>query len=208
MAAAGKRRTQAERIEASDKAMHKAAITLIARDGPSKMTLAHLGKEAGVSPGLVNHRFGSKDKLLQLTTQKIAERWEQLITSPIDESPSNFLASLNIIAKTYFNSIKTGSSLILAQSNLRASCITSHPGLKPTVRENDKKMRQFLIDLLHPSQEQGYIKANVDLESFSLLFTAMIRGIGTQYLIEGEIIDMDAALKMINTTCAITLAAE
>ncbi len=201
MAVSGKRRTQAERIEASDKAMHEAAIKLIARDGPSKMTLAQLGKEAGVSPGLVNHRFGSKDKLLQLTTQKIADRWKQTITSHSAKAPPDFLDSLATITETYFDSIKSGAALVLAQSSLRSSCITSHPELKPTVRSNDKKMRQFLIDLLQPSQDEGYIKADVNLESFAIMFTAMIRGIGTQYLIEGEDIDMNSALDMIHTTC-------
>ncbi len=67
MPAPEKRRTQAERIEATEEAMYLAAIKLIAKDGPNKMTLASLGKEAGVSPGLVNHRFGTENKLLQAT---------------------------------------------------------------------------------------------------------------------------------------------
>jgi len=38
-----RRRTQAERTQASDKAIYKAAIKLIARDGPQNMSLAKLG---------------------------------------------------------------------------------------------------------------------------------------------------------------------
>jgi len=51
-----RRRTQAERTQASDKAIYKAAIKLIAKDGPQNMSLAKLGKVAGFSGGLISYR--------------------------------------------------------------------------------------------------------------------------------------------------------
>jgi len=74
MSAPEKRRTQAEHIEATEEVLYAVAIKLITRNGPNKMTLAILGKEAGVSSGLVNHRFGSKS-LLQITCMKVLDEW-------------------------------------------------------------------------------------------------------------------------------------
>jgi len=59
------RRTQAERTQASDKAIYKAAIKLIAEEGPKNMSLARLGKVAGFSGGLISYRFGTKSNMLK-----------------------------------------------------------------------------------------------------------------------------------------------
>src|SRR6218665_3470496 len=58
------RRTQAERVAESDRRLIEAAIRLIARVGYTHTTLESIGVEAGYSRGLVQHRFGSKERLL------------------------------------------------------------------------------------------------------------------------------------------------
>ena len=79
---ATKRRTQAERRAASDAAMFKAAIKLIASEGPSSMTLTKIGKESGFSGGLVSYRFGSKRNLLIATADRILELWQKRVIDP------------------------------------------------------------------------------------------------------------------------------
>src|SRR6218665_1778714 len=59
------RRTQAERVAESDRRLIEAAIRLIARVGYTHTTLESIGVEAGYSRGLVQHRFGSKERLLE-----------------------------------------------------------------------------------------------------------------------------------------------
>lgn len=45
----------------------EAAIRLVARVGYTHTTLESIGVEAGYSRGLVQHRFGSKDRLQEST---------------------------------------------------------------------------------------------------------------------------------------------
>lgn len=61
------RRTQAERVAESDHRLMEAAIRLVARVGYTHTTLESIGVEAGYSRGLVQHRFGSKDRLQEST---------------------------------------------------------------------------------------------------------------------------------------------
>src|SRR6218665_1286137 len=59
------RRAKAERGGESDRRWIEAAIRLIARVGYTHTTLESSGVEAGYSRGLVQHRFGSKERLLE-----------------------------------------------------------------------------------------------------------------------------------------------
>jgi AcrR family transcriptional regulator len=66
------RRTQAERVAESDARMLEAATRLIAERGYTQTTLEATGIEAGYSRGLVQHRFGTKDRLLEELIKQIA----------------------------------------------------------------------------------------------------------------------------------------
>src|SRR5205085_5012871 len=68
------RRTQAERVEASDRALIDAAIALIAERGYDRTTLAGIGERAGYSRGLVTQRFGNKENLLWAILRQILDR--------------------------------------------------------------------------------------------------------------------------------------
>src|SRR6218665_4053996 len=81
--AARVRRTQAERVAESDRRLMEAAIRLIARIGYTHTTLESIGIEAGYSRGLVQHRLGSKERLLEELANKIAtEHRGRLVGGP------------------------------------------------------------------------------------------------------------------------------
>lgn len=48
----------------SDEQVLAATVSAIGKYGPAKLTLSHVGKEAGLSPAALIQRFGSKDALL------------------------------------------------------------------------------------------------------------------------------------------------
>lgn len=82
------RRTQAERREGSEKAMLKAAIDLIAREGVSAVTFEAVGREGGVSRGLPGLRFGSKAKLIEAVLRHLHEEQETLLAMHgLDDRP-------------------------------------------------------------------------------------------------------------------------
>jgi len=131
-----RRRTQAERTQASDKAIYKAAIKLIAKDGPQSMSLAKLGKVAGFSGGLISYRFGTKSNLLKAIADRIFELWQRRVLEPalLGESALDDLKTLGTL---YLKSVKTKSDLIMALFRLMNDSYSTHKELKSQFSEYD-----------------------------------------------------------------------
>ncbi len=69
-----KRRTQAERREATRTALLDAAVDCLAEDGYAQTTKRRIAERAGVSSGALQHHFASKAELLGEATRHISAR--------------------------------------------------------------------------------------------------------------------------------------
>ncbi|MER5672000.1 TetR/AcrR family transcriptional regulator [Pseudonocardia alni] len=76
-----RRRTQAERLEISGRALLTAAAQLIAEKGWEATSAAEIGRRAGYSRAMVDARFGGKDALLDTL---ISTEFEQRLGPPVD----------------------------------------------------------------------------------------------------------------------------
>ena len=83
----------------TDSAILEAAVTVLGRIGPERLTLADVGGEAGLSAATLVQRFGSKRELmlsvLKFATDGMAERFEAVVGN--NESPleSIFAAAMD-----------------------------------------------------------------------------------------------------------------
>jgi AcrR family transcriptional regulator len=200
MAQPKKRRTQAERTEASDKAMYKAAIKLIAKEGPEKMTLAKIGKVAGFSGGLVSYRFGSKQKLLEETAQRILDLWRERVLLPSLEEAQG-IDFLELTSRRYLQAVEAKSDLMLAQFRLMNESYSTCKELRPFFSDYDKEVRQGIVDILKPLQKTREIDPKVNLDDFAVVYMSMLRGVAVQYFVDAEAVDLEKAYKMIELTC-------
>ena len=82
---ATKRRTQAERKAESERRIIRAARELFARQGYMRTTLIEVGQSAGYTGGLVTHRFGSKEGLLNAVVDNSARRFAEEQVRPAVE---------------------------------------------------------------------------------------------------------------------------
>jgi len=190
------RRTQAERTEASDKAIYRAAIKLIAKEGPANMSLAKLGKSAGFSGGLVSYRFGSKGALLKAVADRILELWERRVLRPALAEKS-VLTDLKTLAKLYLESVRSESDLILALFRLMNDSYSSHKELKKQFAEFDNQARGLMVSLIEKGRAAGEIRESIDPHGFSVLYIGMLRGTAMQYFISKKNVDLDLAHTMI-----------
>jgi AcrR family transcriptional regulator len=67
--------------KATDDQIFAAAQRAMTRRGPHELTLADIADEAGVTPGLLVQRFGSKRELLLALSARIAGRADELFVS-------------------------------------------------------------------------------------------------------------------------------
>ena len=63
-----------------------ATIKSISRKGLGSLTLADVAKEAGLSQGIVNLHFQSKDNLLAETLRSIADEYHEQFMETLDNS--------------------------------------------------------------------------------------------------------------------------
>lgn len=193
-----KRLTQAERTEASDSAMLKAAISIIAKEGHYNMTLIKVGKAAGFTGGLVSYRFGSKSGLLQAVAERIIELWENRILNNKKFIESSGIEQLKLISETYLNDIKKRSDLIVALQRLMNASYGSCPDLLPYFQEYDQTVRARISKLVTDS---GQAPAGFNADAFSITFMALLRGVSQQYFISPKSVDLKQTKLMIWHIC-------
>ena len=189
---ATKRRTQAERTAASDAAMFKAAIKLIASEGPSSMTLTKIGKESGFSGGLVSYRFGSKSNLLIATADRILELWQKRVIEPANLD-SDTLEGLEMVVRLYFKAVRSRSDLMMAQFRLMNVSYSSYPELQPAFQDYDKKLRANIVEHLDRARARGDVKAEADAHTFAIMLMGMLRGIAMQSFVDPKAVDLNKA---------------
>lgn len=196
MTKAPRRRTQAERTQASDRAIFRAAIKLLASEGPSRMTMAKLGKEAGFTGGLVSYRFGSKSNLVKATAELILDKWSKGLVIPLLQSEPG-LKGLEKVTKHYLGEVAARSDLVVAQFRLMNESFSTYSELQAAFQDYDDRTRQLIVDLLQPAQQEGVIRADADLETFSVIYIGALRGIATQFFVHSKAIDTEAAFEML-----------
>jgi len=194
-----KRRTQKERIQASDNAIYKAAIQLIAKEGPKSMSLAKLGKVAGFSGGLVSYRFGTKSNLLKAVADRIFELWQKRVLEPAltSESAIEDLKTLGII---YFKSVKAKSDLIMALYRLMNDSYSTHKELKTQFSDYDNNARGIIVQLLEKGIASGEIKKTVDPHGVAAFYVSVLRGAAIQYFIDENNVDLEQIGSLIGYT--------
>src|SRR6266436_1598840 len=68
------------RSERSRKAALQAALTIIARDGPGRLTLDAIARESGLSKGGLMHQFRTKEGVLKALLERQMAHFEEFST--------------------------------------------------------------------------------------------------------------------------------
>lgn len=76
-----------------------ALLRVVSRDGLDAVSLRHVATEAGVTAGMVQHYFPSKDAMVQFAMRVSSERYEQRITGQLaalgaDPDPLDIIRAL------------------------------------------------------------------------------------------------------------------
>jgi AcrR family transcriptional regulator len=109
-----RRRTQADKSDASTRKVRKAALALFARQGFRATTMRQLARRSGLSVGNLYHHFGNKEAIFQ---QLIDEYWEVLLDPelPLNRifAAANFPDDLEAMAEAIEQVVGENSAHIL-----------------------------------------------------------------------------------------------
>ena len=176
-------RTHEQRRELSEKQMLKAAIALFARQGYLKTTLTEVGREAGYTAGLVSHKFGSKEGLLQAVVDHISKRFLQDQMGKAIEQKSATDSIKNYI-EIYLTEVSLREGPMRALYVIMGEALGAVPEIRQSIADLNAGARNILIHILERGIEQGEFRKDLDTETAAALIIGSLRGLVMQHLID------------------------
>lgn len=200
-----RRRSQAERVAESDRRMLEAAMQLIASHGYTQTTLEAIGVAAGYSRGLVQHRFGSKDKLLEALIAKIASDYRARLLPRLRGLSG--LEALEGQIDAYLEGMDAPSVSSRAFFVLMLESIGPAPQVRHAFADISVKWQQALSKQIVKGQQKKQIRQDVDPDMEAQLLVAAVRGLRLQSMLSPGTSDIARAIAAIKTDLRRRLAA-
>ncbi|MEW2359581.1 TetR/AcrR family transcriptional regulator [Spirillospora sp. NPDC029432] len=189
---AGARRTQADRTAQARRRLLRAAIRLLAERGYTGTTLGEIGREAGLSRGLVTHHFGSKDACLAAAIEEIRKAAARSMAAGGEDLRG--LAALDHFIAAYIGSLRDGDEYMRAMYVAMADSVSSAPGLRDAVARANELLRTAIRTWLEQAAADGEVPAGTDHAANAVLIEGLIRGVCLQWLVDPGRVDLDAAV--------------
>lgn len=188
------RRTQAERRADSEQRLLQASVELIVEQGLENTSLADIGRRAGASHALVNHRFGSKDELVDRIIAAATRYYARTAASRVGSRTG--LAALLEICDLYLDLVQGEDPLGRVHVVMWSEAIAHTATRRPAQLEWDRQFRSFLVGLIDDGIAEGSIRADVAREETALSIVGALRGVAMQLLLDDGI-DLPAARALI-----------
>ena len=186
------RRTQAERVAESDRALVGAAVRLIAERGYQRTTLAAIGEASGYSRGLVTQRFGSKEGLLLAVLDRLLDSWALRNVGPRVGALVG-IEAMTASLDAYLHVVESAPDSLRAYHALLREADGPVPAVRDRIAELNRREREGVEAWLRAGQAAGAVRPDVDPRAVAATFLATIRGTTTQWLLDPTV-DITAAL--------------
>jgi len=183
--------------EARQRQLIDATISTIGRVGYSGTTLTHVAGAAGLSPGIVNFYFKSKDQLLAATLAQLAEEHESLWLAKVAAAGGSPEGGLDAMIEADFDPLICTHEKVVVWFAFWAEA-QSRPLYRSVVSELEERyFQQTRIMCEQLIEAGGYVGINVDDVARGL--NAISDGLWADLLIEPETFDLVAAKRVCRT---------
>ncbi|MCX6396391.1 MAG: TetR/AcrR family transcriptional regulator [Propionibacteriales bacterium] len=176
------RRTQAERRADSEQRLIQASVELIVEQGLENTSLADIGRRAGASHALVNHRFGSKDDLAARIIEVATEYYARMAEDRVGRLRG--LDAVLEIGDVYLDLVVGANPLGRVHVILWSEAIANSAGRRGSQMEWDRQFRDFLTGLIQRGIDDGRIRPDVAVSETALTIVGILRGIAMQLMLD------------------------
>ncbi|MCW2856723.1 MAG: transcriptional regulator, TetR family [Marmoricola sp.] len=197
------RRTQAERRAESERRLLQATAELIVERGLENTSLADIGRRAGASHAAVNHRFGSKEELVDRVVDEASLFYVRAARDRIGRHTG--YEALVEICLLYLDLVDGPDPLGRVHIVLWSAAVAHTAPQRSTHLDTDRTFRTFLAGLITEGIEQGTIDPGVDAHDFAITIVGMLRGVSMQVLLDPDGLDLGAAKDVVTTLLARSL---
>ena len=183
----------------SDEDIFAAAQRAMSRRGPHELTLADIAGEAGITPGLLVQRFGSKRDLFVTLSARFAGSANAIFAELRATHPSP-LAAVRAYAACMADLAPTPEALLRNLAYLQVDL--ADDVLRRHLVENARATRREIEALLEAAAAAGELRRDVDVRSLARTVEAVVGGSLMSWATyrEGKAVDwivrdLDAVLK-------------
>ena len=195
------------RTERSTNALLEAASDLIVEGGFASLTFTTIGERAGYSRGLVTARFGSKDGLIQALIDRIVTTWSHRNVLPRTSGVAGLEGVTTLLDAIHRQATVDPRGLRVLYS-LMFEALGPDEALRSRFAKFHHGMRTDFADVIDAGRRDGSIGEGIDPRREAELIVAGLRGIGYQWLLDPEEVDLAAALQHLVDTTRRRLAAD
>ena len=147
------------RLKVTDDEIFAAAQRAMTRRGPHELTLAHIGVEAGISPGRLVQRFGSKRALLLALAERFAGS-AAIVFAGLSAAHRRPLAILRAYAMCMADLAATPDALSRNLAYLQIDL--TDPEFRAHLQANARATRVEIESLLRSAVMEGVLRRDVD----------------------------------------------
>jgi len=162
-----------------------ATIDSIAKRGLTETTITHISKGAGMSRGIINFYFNSKEMMMRDVLSSLLEDVEVIWQEELEKPGLDSKAKLQVLVRALFDR-KVCSPKRLNVLSAFWGHAASHDEYRQLIDESDAKLQSTIAALWQDVAPAGY-----NAEHFSRQLHAMIRGMWLSYLMAPKNVDRD-----------------
>ena len=172
----------------------KATIRSIAKNGLSTTTMASVSKEAGLSQGIINLHFNSKDRLLVETLQYVADEYRTAWERALENSGDSAAAKLKALVAVDFEKRLCDRNVLAVWFAFWGES-KSRPTYRKICRERDKDYGEVATKLCSEIIKEGEYQG-IRAESVALGLAAMGEGLWLDLLMSPDVMSPELALEI------------
>lgn len=160
-----------------------ALLRVAARHGLEGVSLRHVATEAGVTSGMVQHYFRTKDEMMQFALGVVRERSEARITAEAarlgpDPTTRDFLRAL-LVGLLPLDEASRADGLV-ALAFLAYAAVRPEAGA--SLRRDTPQMVAYIADQIRATQAAGAARPGIDPDAAASGLLAVTEGLGMHLL--------------------------
>ena len=185
-----------------------ALMRVVAVQGLESVSLRHVAAEAGVTAGMVQHYFPSKDAMMQFAMDTASARFEKRITAAVEalgEQPS-----ARDLVGAVLTTLMPTSDPGAADDGRVALAFMAYAATRPTVaadlERSNAGLRDFIASQVRIAISKGLAPASLDPEWAAATLMALTDGLAVQMLSSN--LSPETATAVLGTQLDLTFTAD
>lgn len=175
-----------KRVDHQERREHIAAalMRVAATQGLESVSLRHVAAEAGVTAGMVQHYFPSKDAMMQFAMDTASARFGERIAAAVEALGQQ--PSARELIRAVLTTLMPTTGHDAADDGRVALAFMAYAATRPTVaadlERSNAELRDFIASQLRQAISEGMAPASLDPESAAATLVALTDGLAVQML--------------------------